>query len=375
MSKVNLGRVIGPAGERGEQGPQGVQGPMGPTGPQGEKGDKGDTGPQGPKGDTGATGPAGERGETGPQGVQGVKGDKGDTGPAGPQGPRGDTGPQGPQGVQGDPGPQGAKGDKGDPGVKGDKGDTGPQGPKGETGPSEINATTRVTGIEAGQLLFNNGGFVTGKTLTASDVGALSPTGNASNVTAAFTQAGTRENLTTGEKLAVSLGKLMKWFADLKTVAFTGSYSDLTNKPTTLKNPAALTLQMAGSTSQTYDGAEAKTFNVTPAGIGAFAKTDVIPIANGGTGASALSDLYTNLRLVPVSRVATTDSNGDIKIQSNRFGDNLLFVVAALASQGHSVRIADPYVGGFTVKVIQNGVALKNATVRINFIYGADWLP
>ena len=231
MSKVNLGRVIGPAGERGEQGPQGVQGPMGPTGPQGEKGEKGDTGPQGPKGDTGATGPAGERGETGPQGEQGIKGDKGDTGPAGPQGPRGETGPAGPQGVQGDPGPQGQKGEKGDPGEKGDKGDTGPQGPKGDIGPSEINATTRVTGIEAGQLLFNNGGFVTGKTLTASDVGALSPTGNASNVTAAFTQASTRANLTTGEKLAVSLGKLMKWFADLKSVAWTGGYDDLTGKP------------------------------------------------------------------------------------------------------------------------------------------------
>ncbi len=287
MSKVNLGRVIGPAGERGEQGPQGVQGPMGPTGPQGEKGEKGDTGPQGPKGDTGATGPAGERGETGPQGEQGIKGDKGDTGPAGPQGPRGETGPAGPQGVQGDPGPQGQKGEKGDPGEKGEKGDTGPQGPKGDIGPSEINATTRVTGIEAGQLLFNNGGFVTGKTLTASDVGALSPTGNASNVTAAFTQASTRANLTTGEKLAVSLGKLMKWFADLKTVAWSGKYTDLTDKPTALKNPNALTLQMGGSNEQVYDGSEAKTFNVTPADIGALGTTEKAASAKAADAASS----------------------------------------------------------------------------------------
>ena len=28
------------------------------------------------------------------------------------------------------------------------------------------------------------------------------------------------------------VGKIAKWFADLKTVAFTGSYTDLANKPT-----------------------------------------------------------------------------------------------------------------------------------------------
>lgn len=289
----------------------------------------------------------------------------------GPQGPKGE---QGERGVQGPAGPTGPQGPKGDTGATGPQGPAGAAGAQGAPGPNEVSSETRVSGFTSGHLLFNNAGKVGAKTLTASDVGALSPTGNASNVTAAFTQASERANLTTGEKLSASLGKLMKWFADLKTVAFTGSYNDLTSKPTALKNPSALTLQMAGTNEQTYDGSAVKTFNVTPAGIGAFAKTDVIPIANGGTGASALSDLYTNLRLVPVSRVATTDSNGDIKIQSNRFGDNLLFVVAALASQGHSVRIADPYVGGFTVKVIQNGVALKNAPVRINFIFGADWL-
>lgn len=35
-----------------------------------------------------------------------------------------------------------------------------------------------------------------------------------------FTQASARENLATGEALNVSLGKIMKWFADLKALAF-----------------------------------------------------------------------------------------------------------------------------------------------------------
>lgn len=59
------------------------------------------------------------------------------------------------------------------------------------------------------------------------------PTGtNASNNVVDFAVAGTRANITTGEKLSVALGKIAKFFADLKTVAFTGNYNDLSNKPT-----------------------------------------------------------------------------------------------------------------------------------------------
>ena len=190
------------------------------------------------------------------------------------------VGPQGPKGDQGERGAQGPTGPTGPAGPKGDTGATGPQGPAGATGaqgapgPNQVSSATTVSGFESGQLLYNNAGKVGAKTLTASDVGALSPTGNASNVTAAFTQASTRANLTTGEKLAVSLGKLMKWFADLKTVAWSGKYTDLTDKPTALKNPNALTLQMGESNEQVYDGSEAKTFNVTPANIGALGATE-----------------------------------------------------------------------------------------------------
>lgn len=46
-----------------------------------------------------------------------------------------------------------------------------------------------------------------------------------------FTQASTRTNIVSGEKLPVLFGKIMKWFADLKTIAFSGSYNDLSDKP------------------------------------------------------------------------------------------------------------------------------------------------
>ena len=49
--------------------------------------------------------------------------------------------------------------------------------------------------------------------------------------TPTFTQATERENIASGEKLSTILGKIMRWFADLKGVAFSGSYNDLSNRP------------------------------------------------------------------------------------------------------------------------------------------------
>ena len=61
---------------------------------------------------------------------------------------------------------------------------------------------------------------------------SLSTTGDATNVTNTITTASTRANLQTGETLGISLGKIRKWFNDLKAVAFSGSYNDLSDKPT-----------------------------------------------------------------------------------------------------------------------------------------------
>lgn len=67
--------------------------------------------------------------------------------------------------------------------------------------------------------------------------GSVSKTGDASNTTVTFTES-TRVKPTSGEKLSVIVGKIVKWLADLKTVAFSGSYNDLNNIPSTF-NPAA----------------------------------------------------------------------------------------------------------------------------------------
>lgn len=70
-------------------------------------------------------------------------------------------------------------------------------------------------------------------TMAKADVGL----GNVPNVatddqTPTVTEATTRANLASGDTLKTIVGKIKKFFSDLKTVAFTGSYSDLTDKPT-----------------------------------------------------------------------------------------------------------------------------------------------
>lgn len=63
----------------------------------------------------------------------------------------------------------------------------------------------------------------------------LTVTGDASNTTAAFDTAASRTALATGDSMAVLFGKIAKYFADIKTVAYTGSYNDLTNTPNLLQ--------------------------------------------------------------------------------------------------------------------------------------------
>jgi hypothetical protein len=80
------------------------------------------------------------------------------------------------------------------------------------------------------------------------------PNVTTNNQSPTFTEATTRANITSGETLSTLFGKIKKFFTDLKTVAFTGSYTDLSNKPTSMQNPNSLTLTMNGSATN-YNGA------------------------------------------------------------------------------------------------------------------------
>lgn len=68
-----------------------------------------------------------------------------------------------------------------------------------------------------------------------------------------FTVADKRENIASKEKMPKILGKIAKYFTDLKKVAFTGDYADLTNKPTygkefTTDKSGSITINLDGET-------------------------------------------------------------------------------------------------------------------------------
>lgn len=93
-------------------------------------------------------------------------------------------------------------------------------------------SSSSVTGIKgANEDSFRRGNVA----LTAENVGAVPTGGDTAENTTAFTAAPARENLKSGESHATLFGKIVKWFSDLKEVAFTGKipWSDVTGKPST----------------------------------------------------------------------------------------------------------------------------------------------
>lgn len=74
-----------------------------------------------------------------------------------------------------------------------------------------------------------------------------------------FSEAGIRANIVSGESFSTIFGKIMKWFTDLKAVAFSGSYTDLSNQPTipSAANNGQLTIQQNGSNVETFTADQA----------------------------------------------------------------------------------------------------------------------
>ena len=71
-----------------------------------------------------------------------------------------------------------------------------------------------------------------------------------------FTVAGTRSNIQSGQAMKTILGMLSRWYTDLKTVAWSGKYNDLTDKPT-IPNGAAASCAVANNDTTTAAGSVA----------------------------------------------------------------------------------------------------------------------
>ena len=158
------------------------------------------------------------------------------------KGDKGDKGEQGERGLQGERGPQGEQGERGEKGVQGPQGAQGPQGIKGTDG-----LTTKIS-VNGTTYTHSNGLITlpdyptlsgTGSGLTTTQEQQLITSYNHSQTTHAPVNAEqnvqSNWNETNSSSDAYILNK-----PTLSTVATSGSYNDLINKPTIPSVPSNL---------------------------------------------------------------------------------------------------------------------------------------
>lgn len=128
----------------------------------------------------------------------------------------------------------------------------------------------------------------------------LEKTGDASNTTAVFSSSKERENISTGEKLSVIFGKIAKFFSDLKTVAFTGNYSDLSGTPSVVSKTADGLCPKNGGTTTKFLRDDGTYAVPTSSAIGLSTLEQVTAAATAGNvtapvGAGALAEVNSSL--------------------------------------------------------------------------------
>lgn len=208
---------------------------------------------------------------------------------------------------------------------------------------------------------------------------------NFNDIAPTFTQAETRENINSGEKLPVLFGKIKKWYTDLKAVAFSGSYNDLSDTPSI---PAAVAVK--GNAESSY---RTGNVNLTPANIGAVPTANVLDskesiTANTASGnvAGALGTKEINANLQ--SQIDTLNSN--LSNRTKTFviyelgtidcfvADNDTYLCVAYAAapsptmQTFAIISGNKY--GTTISVLLEStnvkIKLSNQTVQLESIYG-----
>lgn len=201
------------------------------------------------------------------------------------------------------------------------------------------------------------------------DVNSLSPT---------FTEATDRANVMSGETIPTLFGKIKKWFTDLKEIAFSGSYNDLSDTPTI---PAAVSVK--GNNETAYRTGEV---NLTAENIGAVATdgdtaentvaftsadsttatawTDVAALASGEKHSSILnkvSTMFKNIRFL-YKMLGTTDisaiGDGTVTNALSTLNSNLINLafdnsfckkdIYGDTDTVNGLKITAPETGGFT---------------------------
>lgn len=218
---ADLGSAVGPQGKKGDKGD---------TGAKGDTGEKGDKGDKGEKGDTGNTG------ATGAQGIQGVQGEPGYS----PTVTVSKTGKVTTVTITDENGDHVFKINDGQDGTGSGDMHTSTYDPKGkaqdifayadaQADAAMDEATAAASAASSAQSAASSAQSAASRAQSAASraqstaESKLSPTGNARSLVCDIAVYSQRNNLVAGEKLSSMFGKIYRYFADLKALAFKAS--------------------------------------------------------------------------------------------------------------------------------------------------------
>lgn len=152
---------------------------------------------------------------------------------------------------------------------------------------------TGLSSLTAGQVLIGNG---------------------TSNV--AFRPIDTTSGGTSGSNNLITSGAVFAGLAGKAPTSHTHSKTQITDFPTSLKNPNALTISLNGTSQGAYDGSAAKSINITAASVGASASNHThsnyvtIDTAQTISGAKTFSNVVT----ISNTTAATAPTTGALKV-------------------------------------------------------------
>lgn len=261
-------------------------------GPKGDKGDTGDTGPQGPQGETGATGA---------------------TGPEGPEGPQGPQGVQGPQGIQGIQGPAGADGTDG-------------VSPTATVVRTQTGATITITDAQGTTTADIYDGSIANIPIASSTVLGAIKVGSNLSVTSDGTLSADAQQVTlypsTGQntdgamtqKATTDALALKADSSSLAAVATSGSYNDLTNKPTipTVPTQTSAFINNGSDGMSVYVEADELATIATSGSYNDLLNKPTIPAAQVNSDWNAVSGVAQILNKPILATVATSGSYNDL---------------------------------------------------------------
>lgn len=153
-----------------------------------------------------------------------------------------------------------------------------------------------------------------------------------------FTVAAKRENIASKEKMPKILGKIAKFFADLKTVAFSGKYNDLDGKPAIVNNNTTTEPGSALDARQANPNIEG-TMAASIAQINSNLKIPVLTCDSNTTAVNVQDFVLSNLKSDQLSVMRVFNNAASEQVKNMGFEEYGNFFIIAMSRESYYVLI------------------------------------